>query len=180
MRATHKVCVTVAGVLTVLIGTLAGCAAPKTTVKSDDPQLAAYLQLVLPTRIRILPWTRPVSLAGDGRADALEVIVEARDASDDLTKVAGTFHFELQTRRLADAMGTRVGFWPVEITTEKALRMYRDPLSRFYHFPLQLEQPLPAGRYHLSVWLHLPAGQRLYDEYEFEYDGGAAPPPSSF
>lgn len=170
----------ITGGLAVLISVVVGCADSKTAVHSDDPELAAYLQLVLPTRIRILEWTRPVSLAGDGRADALEVIVEARDASDDLTKVAGTFHFELQSRRLSDSMGTRVAFWPVEITTQKAMRMYRDPLSRFYHFPLKLEQPLPAGRYSLSVWLHLPAGQRLYDEYEFEYDGGAAPPPSSF
>jgi len=122
-----------------------------------------------------------VSLAGDGSADALEVIVEARDSFDDLTKVVGTFHFDLSTRKLSDSVGTRVAFWPVEVNTEKTMRMYRDRLSKFYHFPLQLQTPpLPAGRYNLSMWLHLPTGQRLFDEYEFDYDGKAAPPPSTF
>ena len=157
-----------------------GCQQPANAVRADDPQTAAYMQLVLPARIKILGWTKPVSLAGTGQADALEAILEARDAADDLTKVVGTLQFELQSRKLSDQMGTRVAFWPVEITTEKAMRMYRDPLSRFYHFPLQLEKPLPAGQYALSVWLHLPGGQRLYDEYEFAYDGSATPPPSSF
>jgi len=157
-----------------------GCQQPAAAVKSDDPQMAAYMQLVLPVHVKILGWTKPVSLAGTGQADALEVVLEARDAADDLTKVVGTLQFELQSRKLSDQMGTRVAFWPVEITTEPATRMYRDPLSRFYHFPLQLERPLPAGHYTLDVWLHLPGGQRLYDEHEFDYDGTAAPPPSSF
>ena len=159
---------------------LVGCQQPAAVVKTDDPQMAAYMQLVLPARIKILGWTKPVSLAGAGQADGLEVILEARAAADDLTKVVGTLQFELQSRKLSDQMGTRVAFWPVEITTEQATRMYRDPLSRFYHFPLQFEKPLPAGQYALNVWLHLPGGQRLYDEYEFTYDGTAAPPPSSF
>ncbi len=150
-------------------------------MQSDDPELAAYVQLVMPARIKILEWTKPVSLAGDGNGDALEVILEARDAFDDLTKVVGTFHFELQVRRLSETLGARVGFWPVEVNSEKTMLMYRDRLSRFYHFPLQLKDtPLSSGHYVLSVWLHLPTGQRLYDEYEFDYDGSSAPPPSSF
>jgi hypothetical protein len=57
------------------------------------------------------------------------------------------------------------------------MRLYRDRLSRYYDFPLQLEHgPLPAGQYVLSVWLHLPTGQRLFDEYEFTYEGAGAPP----
>ena len=36
--------------------------------------------------------------------------------------------------------------------------------------------PLPAGQYVLSAWLLLPTGQRLFDEYEFTYDGTGAPP----
>jgi hypothetical protein len=166
--------------LLVISATWLGCQQPAGTTKAGDPQMAAYMQLVMPARIKVLGWTKPVSLAGDGRANALEAVVEARDAADELTKVVGTFHFELQTRKLSDQMGTRVAFWPVEVTTERALKMYRDPLSRFYHFPLQLENPLPAGHYTLSVWLLLTPDQRLYDELEFDYDGSSAPPPSAF
>jgi hypothetical protein len=121
--------------------------------------------------------TKPVSYAGDGQADGLEVILAAYDASDDLTKVVGTFHFELEQRKRTESIGTRIAFWPVEIKSEKTLRMYRDHLSRFYQFPLRLDaKSLSAGQYVLSVWLQLPGGRRLFDEYEFTYDGTGAPP----
>ncbi|MCK4341684.1 MAG: hypothetical protein KAY37_08185 [Phycisphaerae bacterium] len=160
---------------------LSACTLSHARLQTDDPELAEYVQLVMPAKIKILEWTKPVSLAGDGQPDALEVILEARDSFDDLTKVVGTFHFELQTRRLSGPIGARVAFWPVEIKSEKTMRMYRDRLSRFYHFPLELdEKPLRPGRYSLSVRLHLPTGQRLFDEYEFEYDGGSVPPANAF
>ncbi len=157
---------------------LCSCTNSSTNVQAPDPDLASYIQLVLPSRMEIQRFlTQPVSFAGDGTADGLEVVLAAYDASDDLTKVVGTLQFELQVRRPAEHIGTRVAFWPVEIKTEKALRLYRDRLSRYYDFPLQLEQrPLPAGQYVLSVWLHLPTGQRLFDEYEFTYEGTGAPP----
>lgn len=157
-----------------------GCDQSRTYVQADSPEMAAWVELVMPAHIQILEWTKPVSLAGDGNPDAIETIVEARDSFDDLTKVVGTFQFELVTRRLSDRMGTRVAFWPVEITTEEAMCMYRDPLSRFYHFPLQLEDRLAPGRYVLNVWLILPGGKRLADEYEFEYTGGPVPLATSF
>ena len=160
---------------------LSGCNDAQPQMQTGDPELATYVQLILPQRIEIQRYlTKPVSFAGDGNPDGLEVILAAYDVSGDLTKVVGTFHFELQTRRHADHIGTRVAFWPVELKSEKAVRMYRDNLSRYYDFPLQLEQkPLPVGQYVLSVWLHLPTGQRLFDEYEFTYDGGGAPPARS-
>jgi hypothetical protein len=156
---------------------LPACTTAHSEVQASDPEMAAYVELVLPTRIEIQRYlTRPVSFSGDGSADGLEVVLAAYDAAGDLTKVVGTFHFELQTRRLAERVGTRVAFWPLAVNSPEAMRMYRDPLSRFYQFPLELDQkPLPAGQYVLSVWLHLPAGRRLFDEYEFTYDGSGAP-----
>ena len=157
---------------------LGGCTSPNAAIQADDPDLATYLELVLPARIEIQRYlTKPVSYAGDGNADGLEVIVAVYDKSDELTKVYGTLHFELVEQKVTDSVGTRVAFWPIDITTDRAMRLYRDHLSRFYQFPLQLEQKsLPTGQYVLSVWLHLPGGRRLYDEYEFTYDGKGAPP----
>ncbi len=147
-------------------------------IDPGDPQMSAYIDLVLPDRIEVQRYlTKPVSLAGDGTADGLEVILAAYDAAGDPTKVVGTFHFELQTRRPGEHIGERVGFWPVDIRTAEAIRRFRDPLSRYYQFPLQLpERPLKPGQYALSVWLHLPGGKRLLDDYEFTYDGRGAPP----
>jgi hypothetical protein len=159
----------------------AGCGPDRARFETDQEQLDAYLQLVMPTQVRILEWTKPVSLVGDGDPDAVECILEVRDAFDDLTKVVGRFNFELQTRPVSGPIGERVAFWPVEVDTPRAMRMYRDHLSRFYHFPLQLEDgPLKPGRYSLSVWLLLPTGKRLFDEYEFDYDGSGVPPATAF
>lgn len=171
----------VLSVLAALLALPLGCANRDGEISADDPELAEYVELVMPAEIRILEWTKPVSLSASGTADALEAIVEARDRDDDLTKVVGKFHFELKSRRPSDPIGTRVSFWAVNVNSTEAMRLYRDRLSRFYHFPLQLEDPpLKPGRYILSVWLHLPTGTRLYDEYEFDFDGGSAPPPSAF
>ena len=157
---------------------LPACADRNKPAPSGDPQLQAYLELVTPAKIQIQRYlTKPVSLAADGSADGLEVILAAYDAGGDLTKAAGKFQFELTTRKVGDTIGTRVGFWPVDIDTEKSLREYRDKLSRYYEFPLALpNKPLPPGEYVVSVWLHLPEGKRLFDEYEFSYDGKGAPP----
>jgi hypothetical protein len=157
---------------------LGGCTAPNAAIQTNDPDIATYLELVLPTRMEIQRYlTKPVSYAGDGNADGLEVILAVYDAADELTKVYGTLHFELVSQKARESVGTRVAFWPVEVKTDKAMHLYRDHLSRYYQFPLQLDQKsLPAGQYVLSVWLMLPGGRRLYDEYEFTYDGKGAPP----
>lgn len=169
----------IAALLAVVGGlSLAGCTAPNATIKADDPELGTYLDLVLPSRIQIQRYlTKPISYAGDGNADGIEAILAVYDKSDELTKVYGTFHFELVSRKAGETIGQRIAFWPVDIKTDKAVHLYRDHLSHFYQFPLQLEQKsLPAGQYVLSVWLHLPGDRRLYDEYEFTYDGKGAPP----
>jgi hypothetical protein len=159
---------------------LAGCTNQTPVAKLDDPEVAAYVELVLPARIEIQRYlTKPVSYAGDGGADGLEVILAAYDGTGDLTKVVGSFHFELVQKHVKDSIGTRLDFWPVDIKSEKAMRTYQDRLSHYYQFPLELkpeQKPLPPGQYILSVWLQLPTGRRLFDEYEFNYDGkGAAP-----
>ncbi len=157
-----------------------GCQQPQADVQLVDSEVAQYVELVLPARIEIQKFlTKPVSFAGDGAADGVEVILAAYDAAGDLTKVVGTFHFELTQNHVKDSIGTRLAFWPVAIKTDAAMRLYQDRLSRYYEFPLELQpdhKPLPVGQYVLSVWLHLPTGRRIFDEYEFTYDGqGAAP-----
>ncbi len=157
---------------------VSACKSAQTGIKPDNAQMETYAQLVMPATIAIeRSWTKPVSYARNGTADGLEVVLAVRDSAGDATKVLGTFHFELQSRKLSERIGTRVAFWPVQIDSEPTLRKYLDPGLHLYIFPLQLDsQPLHAGRYVLSVWLNLPGGERLFDEYEFNYDGGTALP----
>ncbi len=96
-----------------------GCQQPQPDVQLDDPEVAQYVELVLPARIEIQKFlTKPVSFAGDGSADGLEVILAAYDAAGDLTKIVGTFHFELTQNHVKDSIGTRLAFWPVAIKTD--------------------------------------------------------------
>lgn len=155
---------------------LCSCETGHGRVQCDSPELAKFIETVMPARLKTLSWTKPVSLAGDGNADGLEVIVAAYDAFDDASKVVGTFQFELLTRRLSDRIGTRVALWTVEINSTESMRAYLVHPSGFHRFPLELpDPPLKAGRYVLKVQLQLPTDQRLFDEFEFEYDGRGAP-----
>lgn len=161
---------------------LGGCAENSTNIDVDNPELAAYVQLIMPTRIEIQRyWTKPVSFTGDGNADGIEMILAAYDSFGDLTKIVGTLHFELFTRRMAsaDRLDERIAFWPIELDSRDALTEHWDPLARFYRFPLQLAAPLPPGRYILTARLVSPDGKRPFDEYEFTHEAGPAPPVSS-
>jgi hypothetical protein len=162
--------------LTLLLTPLTGCGDRGLTIAPHDPELAAYVALVMPQRIEIQRYlTRPVSLNGDAKPDGIEVILAPYDAANDLTKVVGTFHFELETRRMSEALGTRIGFWEVPIDTHEQMSKYRDHLSRFYRFQLKLDHAaLRPGRYKLIAALQLPTGTRIEDVYEFAYDGDAA------
>jgi len=148
----------------------------------DDADRAARVRLLLPTRIKIQPWTQPVSFNGQRDADGLEVLLAAYDCLGEETKAVGTLHFELYTRRpaSADRFEKRLAFWPVELDSKEALARYWDRSVRFYRFPLRLEQgALPPGRYILTAQLQTLSPERLTDEYEFTYEAGTAVPAST-
>ena len=166
-----------------LLLAFSGCVADTADIQMDSPDMTAYVQLIMPTRIEIQRhWTKPVSFADDGNADGIEMILAAYDSFGDLTKVVGTLHFELHTRRMAsaDRLDKRVAFWSVELNSRRTLTEHWDPLARFYRFPLQLTAtPLPPGRYILTARLVSPDDKRLVDQYEFTHQAGTAPPASA-
>lgn len=169
-------------VLAVLFAALlptAGCASNMGPHNAMSGDMAAFIQLVTPRKIQIQRYlTKPVSLDGAGDPDGIEVILQALDSLDDPVKCIGMFHFELRTHRFneGDRIGTRVGFWRVEIGSDETVREYWDRLARYYRFPLSLrEGPLPPGQYVLSATLMFPTGDKLFDEYTFTHESGAAP-----
>ena len=126
----------------------------------DDPELAAFVRLMMPKQIEIQRYlTKPVSFAGDGNADGIEVILAVRDKLGDPVKVVGTFQFELDRTRMAsaDRLGKRVAFWKVQISSDETFTQYWDRPARWYVFPLQLDRgPLEPGRYILTARLLSP------------------------
>jgi hypothetical protein len=75
-----------------------------------------------------------------------------------------------------DKYGERIGLWRMTVDSEEKLRQYWNRITRFYRFPLQLEQgTLPPGTYILKAQLIGPTGEKMFDEYEFENESGATP-----
>lgn len=160
------------------LASLCGCVS-QNAARTDQPDLDACVQLILPKRIEITRWTQPTSFANTGDADGLEIILAAYDSFGDLTKMVGTLRFELNQWRAtsAEQLGEQVALWKVEMDSREKLIEHWDPLARYYRFPVQLaKRPLPPGRYVLTAWLLGPNDERLTDRREFQYESGQAVP----
>jgi hypothetical protein len=152
---------------------LVGCQKPAGEVQLDNPQLSAFVRLVMPTKIELQHYlTKPLDFDGTGDADGLEVILSVLDSFGDPVKCTGTFHFDLHTLRMAsaDKLGAQIAHWPVTIDSDKTLVEYWDRYARCYRFPLKLRSgKLPPGRYILNARLITPTNEKLYDTYEFTH-----------
>lgn len=151
---------------------LAGCARNPPRLSADQEMA---VELLLPARIRVQPWTSPISHAGGGEADGLEVLIAAEDIFGDQVKTVGVMQLELHSRRMAsaDRRDRRLGFWSIDLNEPDAQLAYWDRTVRFYRFPIRLDSGrLPPGRYILDARLQLPEDHRVSDEYEFSYTGG--------
>lgn len=155
-----------------------GCSSSQSTIQADDPQVASMVQMMMPRKVEIQRYlTRPCSVPAGGEANAVEVVLAAKDRLGDDVKCVGTYNFELFKHRdsSADRLGERVGFWSVAIDSEAALAQYWDRVTRFYNFRLELDEgKLPSGRYILSAQLTPAGADRLFDEYEFSHDAPAS------
>lgn len=162
--------------LPLVVGTLllsAGCQGPAASVQLDNPELSAFVRLMMPAKIEIQHYlTKPFDFEGSGDADGLEVILTTLDSFGDPVKCTGTFHFDLHTMRMAsgDRLGPEIASWSVTIDSDKTLVQHWYRYARCYRFPLKLRSgKLPPGRYILSARLITPTDQKLYDTYEFTY-----------
>jgi hypothetical protein len=151
-----------------------GCQPNNAGVDAENPQMDEFVRLMMPRKIEIQHYlTKPFAFEDAPDANGLEVVLSTQDAFGDSVKCVGTFHFELNTRRMAsgDKVGDRVAFWSVTVNSDETLVKYWDRLTRSYRFPLQLtEGNLKPGRYVLIARLITPNDTKLYDEYEFTYE----------
>jgi hypothetical protein len=154
-----------------------GCQQPGPGPDINGDQAQAFLRLLTPRTIEIQRFlTKPVSFEGTGDADGVEVILSTKDTFGDGVKCVGAFLFELYERRMAsgDPYGERIAFWTAEVASDESMMEYWDSLSRFYVFPLKLDQRrLAPGEYILTAQLETPMGQKLSDDYAFSHSGAA-------
>jgi hypothetical protein len=164
--------------LTSFLALLPGCNHSRPAVRDNQAELADYAHAMMPRKIEIQRYlTKPVSYAGNGDADGLEVILAAVDSLGDPTKAVGTFHFELHKFRPADAdrVGDTIAFFEQPIRSDEDLAKYWDRYAHYYRFPLKLTAgPLKPGKYILIVRLVGPIEDKLFDQYEFSYESGTA------
>ena len=162
---------------------LCGCAPRQTAVRTNNPQLDAFIELMTPRRIEIQRYlTRAVSFDGSGNPDGIELVLAAKDAFGDEVKCVGTILVELYRRPKAspDRLGRRVVDWQVDITTAEKLSAYWDNVARCVKLPLVLpDVKLHPGRYVLTAQLTTPTGQHLQDRYEFTIEPGLVPRPTT-
>ena len=141
------------------------------SLSSSKPSIDKQLELLLPQKIEIMPFTKLRSWDDDQLPDGIEVVLRPLDAFDDQTKAIGTFRFELHLFRKAssDSRGTRIGFWEVDITNKKAQMQHWDPITRTYRFRLQWDGPAPLpDKYVLQATYISPAAKRITDLHIFE------------
>ncbi len=155
------------------------CQRNTATVSFDHPEMAAWIELMMPQRIEIQKFTQPISRTGDGKADALEVILGCVDSTDEFTRVVGTFQFELYKRQLTRGLKLeeRVAYWRREVRTAEQANEYWERYARYYRFPLSLtDGPPPAGAYLLKAQFTTPVGEHLFDEFLVEFSDDPVPP----
>lgn len=168
--------IALAGVIAAIVTT--GCQEQNRVIVADNPEVGAYLSLLLPRKVEIQrSLTRPQSFDGTGNENGVEVVLAVTDSFGDETKCVGTFNFELYQAREAsgDRLGTRIGFWQLKVDSDASMREVWDRWSRFYRFRLKSdERILPPGRYVLTAQLIGPTGDKLFDEYAFAHGGSGA------
>ena len=143
---------------------------PTDTSPAGIQPAPAPLNLLLPTKIRIHPFTGTRTFEEAGNIKGLDVRIEALDAWDHTTKAFGNFRFELyrfmpnSTERKAGKMIT----WEVSLTDPKDNFVHWSSINRAYEFKLQSDQGIAVGeRYVLVAVFTSPYTKRLFAERVF-------------
>jgi hypothetical protein len=166
--------------LCILFVGLSGCGS-KMAWKVTDPAVKATSQpagdvqqqmsLLLPTKIDIMPFTKPKSWNDDPMPDGIEVVLRPLDSFGDQTKAIGLFRFELYLFQKAssDSKGQRIGFWQEDLSTRESQYKHWDRITRTYRFRLSWAgEAVRPGKYVLEVTYVSPSGSRLSDSYIIE------------
>lgn len=125
------------------------------------------LNALLPTQIRIHPFTGTRAFSEKGDVRGLDVRIEAIDAYGDANKAFGKFRFELYqfTPNSPDPKGARVAVWNVNVEDFKTNRRHWNKVHQTYQFKLAWNRPIL--KFVLVAVFQSRFGGRLFDERVF-------------
>ena len=128
------------------------------------------LELLLPRKIRIHPFTGTRVFSEAGGINGIDVRIEAVDAFGDPTKAFGQYRFELYTHKpnSPDSRGARIAVWTKDVRDVKPNRLHWNGITRTYQFKLGWTEPIPVGRkFVLTAAFQSRFTQRLFDQRVF-------------
>jgi len=164
-----------------LAGAAAGCGEWKFDAGNPfraTPKPPAYaaksvpepIHLLLPTAIRIHPFTGTRTFDDSGGIKGVEVRVEALDAYGDATKAFGNFHFALHAYQpaAADERGKQIATWDESLLEPRKNLLHWDNITRTYRFKLQWYKPIPVGsKFVLAAAFDSPFTERKFAQRVF-------------
>jgi hypothetical protein len=158
-----------------MLGTLMlGCQAGGPSRLPTEPERRAMLALMLPTHIKILPFTRVASFDKDDIPDGLLVVLRPTDRFGDAVKAAGLFYFELYSFQEASSerKGQRLAFWDQTINTPEAVASHWTH-AEIYEFKLGWPEGAtsirPGHKYVLMATYRTPWDETIVDEYVMDF-----------
>jgi hypothetical protein len=150
-----------------------GCSQGRVSTDPGGPTPEELIAYYSPRSIKILPFTKAKSFDNDAIPDGIEVSLRTLDGAGDSIKAYGTFLFELYAYEMAtaDHRGPRIQSWNPSVLTLDDQKAYWERVTTTYQFQLSWEGvPIPPQRkYILTASFQAPGGERLFDEYEFEF-----------
>ncbi len=106
------------------------------------------INTLLPTQIRIHPFTGMRVLSEKGNIKGIDVRIEAIDAFGDTNKAFGQFRFELYQFKpnSPDPKGARLAVWNENVEDFESNRRHWSSIARTYQFKLAWNHPIPVGQ----------------------------------
>ena len=128
------------------------------------------IDLLLPHKVSIHPFTGTEKTDAGGKPVAIEARIKTLDAFDDPTKAFGMFRFSLHHYRQysTDHRGDQLAVWEEDLLDPKTNRRHWDPISQSYKFQLRWGHGLiPGQNYVLEAQFVSPFTEQLFDQRIF-------------
>lgn len=154
---------------------LTACQTTGTQELPSEPEQIATLNLMLPQRVQIQPFTKFASFDNDAVPDGILAVIRPVDQFGDPVKAAGLFYFELWTYRNAahDRKGERIAFWDRPLDSPEQIRLYWSR-AQMYEFQLAwtqgAESVLPGQKYVFTATYRTPWNETIRDEQVIEFN----------
>lgn len=132
------------------------------------------LNLMLPTQIEIMPFTRIASFDKDEIPEGLLVVLRPADRFGDAVKAAGLFYFELYSfqRASGDPKGQRLAFWERNLDTPEEIVSHWTH-AEMYEFRLGWPEGAtsirPGHKYVLTATYRTPWDETIPDEHILDF-----------